>query len=94
MPSLDLLRAILVFLLLLVLQTLRNVEATPTGIPVAYVVKPENAALVAIRIFALTNPELKECLDKFKQKMTKAIYDGAEEVKKLTQKKDINRLAV
>ena len=43
--------------------------AMPKGIPVAYVVKPENAALVAIRIFALTNPELKECLDKLKQKM-------------------------
>ena len=68
--------------------------AMPKGIPVAYVVKPENAALVAVRIFALTNPELKECLDKLKQKMSKAVYDGAEEVKKLTEKKDVNRLAV
>ena len=68
--------------------------AMPRGIPVAYVVKPENAALVAIRIFALTNPELKECLDKFKEKMAKEVYQGAEEVKKLTQKKDINRLVV
>ena len=68
--------------------------AMPNGIPVAYVVKPENAALVAVRIFALANPELKERLDKFKQKMAKAVYDGAEEVKKITQKKDVNRLAV
>ena len=60
----------------------------------SYVAKPENAALVAIRIFALTNPELKEQLDKFKQKMAKAVYDGAEEVKKITEKKDVNRLAV
>ena len=68
--------------------------AMPKGIPVAYVAKPENAALVAIRIFALTNPELKESLDKFKQKMEKAVYEGAEEVKKITEKKDVNRLAV
>jgi len=68
--------------------------AMPKGIPVAYVAKPENAALVAIRIFALTNPELKEQLDKFKQKMAKTVYEGAEEVKKITEKKDVNRLAV
>jgi 5-(carboxyamino)imidazole ribonucleotide mutase len=66
----------------------------PKGIPVAYVAKPENAALVAVRIFAISNPELKERLDKFKQKMAKAVYESAEEVKKLTQKKDVNRLAV
>ena len=68
--------------------------AMPKGIPVAYVAKPENAALVAARIFAMSNPELKEKLDKLKQKMAKAVYDGAEEVEKVTQKKDVNRLAV
>jgi len=68
--------------------------AMPKGIPVAFVTKPENAALAAVRIFALSNPELKEQLDKFKQKMEKAVYDGAEEVKKVTDKKDVNRLAV
>ena len=68
--------------------------AMPKGIPVAYVVKPENAALVATRILAMFNPELKDQLDKFKQKMTKAVYESAEEVKKVTQKKDVNRLAV
>ena len=68
--------------------------AMPNGIPVAYVVKPENAALMATRIFALFNPELKTRLDKFKQKMAKSVYDGAEEVKKITQKKDVNRLNV
>jgi len=68
--------------------------AMPKGIPVAYVAKPENAALVAVRILAISNPELKERLDKFKQKMAKAVYESAEEVKKLTQKKDVNRLAV
>jgi 5-(carboxyamino)imidazole ribonucleotide mutase len=68
--------------------------AMPKGIPVAYVAKPENAALVAVRIFALANPELREQLEKFKQKMAKEVYKGAEEVKKVTQKKDVNRLAV
>jgi len=68
--------------------------AMPRGIPVAYVAKPENAALVAVRIFAMSNPDLKKNLDKFKQKMAKVVYESAEEVKKLTQKKDVNRLAV
>jgi phosphoribosylaminoimidazole carboxylase PurE protein len=68
--------------------------AMPNGIPVAYVVKPENAALLAIRIFALSNLDLKKCLDKFTKKMTKAVYDGEEEVKKFIQKKDVNRLSV
>jgi 5-(carboxyamino)imidazole ribonucleotide mutase len=68
--------------------------AMPRGIPVAYVAKPENAALVAIRIFAISNPYLKKRLDEFKQKIAKAVYEGAKEVKKITQKKDVNRLAV
>lgn len=68
--------------------------AMPKGIPVAYVAKPENAALVAVRIFAESNPELRKRLDSFKQKMTKAVYKSAEEVKKITQKKSVNRLAV
>jgi 5-(carboxyamino)imidazole ribonucleotide mutase len=68
--------------------------AMPTGVPVAYVVKPENAALVAVRIFALANPDLKKCLEKYCKKQAKAVYDGDEEVKKVTQKKHVNRLAV
>jgi 5-(carboxyamino)imidazole ribonucleotide mutase len=68
--------------------------AMPKGIPVAYVAKPENAALVAVRILAISNPDLKKSLDKFKQKMAKTVYEGAEEVKKLIQKKDVNRLTV
>lgn len=68
--------------------------AMPKGIPVAYVAKPENAALTAIRIFALENSVLQEQLKKFKQKMAKSVYEGAEEVKKITRKKDINRLTV
>ena len=68
--------------------------AMPRGIPVAYVVKPENAALVATRILAMSNPKLKKCLMALKEKMAKAVYEGDEEVKKVTKKKDVNRLAV
>jgi phosphoribosylaminoimidazole carboxylase PurE protein len=61
--------------------------AMPRGIPVAYVAKPENAALVAVRIFAMSDTELKKSLADYKKKMEKAVYDGAEEVRKVTQKK-------
>jgi 5-(carboxyamino)imidazole ribonucleotide mutase len=61
--------------------------ATPRGIPVAYISKPENAALAAVRILALSNPTLHESLVKFKQKMKKTVYEGAEEVKKTSENK-------
>jgi 5-(carboxyamino)imidazole ribonucleotide mutase len=60
--------------------------AMPKGIPVAYVAKPENAALTAVRILALANPALNESLGRFKEKMEKSVYDGAEEVKKASKK--------
>ena len=60
----------------------------------AFVAKPENAALLAVRIFAMSDLKLKRSLSEYKQKMIKTVYDGAEEVKKITEKKDINRLAV
>jgi 5-(carboxyamino)imidazole ribonucleotide mutase len=56
--------------------------AMPRGIPVAYVSKPENAALTAVRILALSNPAFDESLARFREKMEKTVYDGAEEVKK------------
>ena len=68
--------------------------AMPKGVPVAFVIKPENAALLAVRIFGMFNHDLKRSLAEYKQKMTKAVFDGAKEVKKITQKKDINRLTV
>jgi 5-(carboxyamino)imidazole ribonucleotide mutase len=61
--------------------------AMPKGIPVAYVAKPENAALAAVRILALANPSLNESLGRFKEKMEKSVYDGAEEVKKVSKNK-------
>ena len=68
--------------------------AMPKGIPVAYVAKPENAALIAARILAMSNSDLIETLYKLKRKMEKAVYEGAEEVKKIIRKKDVNRLTV
>ena len=59
--------------------------AMPRGIPVAYVVKPGNAALAAVRILALSNPVLYESLGRFKQKMESSVYEGAEEVKKASE---------
>ncbi len=61
--------------------------AMPKGIPVVYVAKPENAALAAVRILALSNPALNESLGRFKQKMEKSVYEGAEEVKKVSENK-------
>jgi 5-(carboxyamino)imidazole ribonucleotide mutase len=60
--------------------------AMPKGIPVAYVAKPENAALAAVRILALANPGIDDSLGRFKEKMEKSVYEGAEEVKKASGK--------
>jgi len=68
--------------------------AMPKGIPVAYVAKPENAALMAVRIFAMSDSDLKRSLIDYKEKMAKGVFDGAKEVRKITRKKDVNRLAV
>ena len=61
--------------------------ATPRGIPVAYIPKPENAALAAAKIFALSNHRLYESLRLYKQKTERSVYEGAEEVKKISKSK-------
>jgi 5-(carboxyamino)imidazole ribonucleotide mutase len=61
--------------------------AMPKGIPVAYVSKPENAALTAIRILALSKPTLYDNLSRFKQKMEESVYESAQEVKSISEKK-------
>jgi len=61
--------------------------ATPKGIPVAYIPKPENAALAAAKILALSNHSLYESLRRYKQKMERNVYEGAEEVKKISKSK-------
>ena len=66
------------------------------GLSSANILKPEDLALMAKDpiVFALANPDLKKCLEKYCKKQAKAVYDGDEEVKKVTQKKHVNRLAV
>lgn len=54
---------------------------TPKGIAVAFVASPENAALVALKILALSNPQLQKKISEFKQRLEKAVYDAAKEVK-------------
>jgi len=61
--------------------------ATPKGIPVAYIPKPENAALAAVKILALSNHSLYESLRRYKQKMERNVYEGAEEVKRISKSK-------
>ena len=61
--------------------------AMPKGIPVAYIPKPENAALAAVKILALSNQSLYESLRRYKQKMERNVYEGAEEVKKISKSK-------
>ena len=53
---------------------------TPRGIAVAYVPKPENAALAAIKILALSDQSLHKDLLRLKQKMEKKVYTNAEEL--------------
>jgi len=52
---------------------------TPTGVPVLFTSKPENAALAAIRILALADPSLYEEIERYrckkKEEVTKADKD-------------------
>ena len=61
--------------------------AMPKGIPVAYIPKPENAALAAARILALSNHSLYGSLSRYKQKTERGVYEAAEEVKKISKSK-------
>jgi 5-(carboxyamino)imidazole ribonucleotide mutase len=61
--------------------------AMPKGIPVAYIPKPENAALAAIRILAFSNHSLYESLRQYKQKTERSVYEDAEEIKKIFKSK-------
>ncbi len=59
--------------------------ATPKGIPVAYIPKPENAAIAAAKILALSNHSIYESLHRYKQKTERNVYEGAEKVKKTSK---------
>jgi 5-(carboxyamino)imidazole ribonucleotide mutase len=53
----------------------------PKGIAVAFVASPENAALAALKILALSNPQLQKKISKFKQRLEKSVYEATKEVR-------------
>jgi len=55
---------------------------TPRGVAVSYVVKPENAALVAVKILALSNPSLCGEIEGFMQRMRKTVENADEQLRK------------
>jgi len=61
--------------------------ATPKGVAVAYIPEPENAALAAVKILALSNHSLYKKISQYRQKMEKNVYEGAEEIKKIFESK-------
>lgn len=60
--------------------------STPRGVPVAYVPEPENAALAAIKILALTNRSLQDKIIQYKRKMEEKVRRNAEEIRKKPSK--------
>ena len=60
---------------------------TPKGVAVACIPKPENAALIAVKILALSDHALNEKIMHFKQRMEKNVYEDAEEIKKFLKSK-------
>ena len=53
----------------------------PKGVAVTFVSNPENAALAAVKILALSNPKLQKKVSEFRQRMEKAVYEAAKEVR-------------
>jgi len=56
--------------------------ATPKGVPVTFVLEPENAALAAVKIFALSNPSLKKAVQKYREKVREAVARADVDLKK------------
>jgi len=54
---------------------------TPTGVPVLFASKPENAALAAVRILALADPSLYEEVEKYRRKKKEEVIKADEEIK-------------
>jgi 5-(carboxyamino)imidazole ribonucleotide mutase len=53
----------------------------PKGVAVTFVSNPENAALAAVKILALSNPKLQKKIIEFRQRMEKAVYEASKEVR-------------
>jgi len=55
---------------------------TPKGVAVALVPEPENAALAAVKILALSNPSLKKIVQKHREKVRETVAKADIELKK------------
>jgi 5-(carboxyamino)imidazole ribonucleotide mutase len=54
---------------------------TPEGVPVLFVAKPENAALAAVKIFALSNHSLHEEIKEYQRRKKAEIIEADKEVR-------------
>lgn len=54
---------------------------TPRGVAASYVAKPENAALMAVKILALSDPSLYREIERFMQKMRKTVEKADEKLR-------------
>jgi len=55
---------------------------TPKGVALCFILKPENAALAAIKILALSNPSLFKNIEQFKHELKNEVMKADIEVKK------------
>jgi len=63
---------------------------TPKGVPVLFVSEPENAALAAVKILALSNNLLHERIAKYQRKKREEVIEADKEIKgKKTAKREL-----
>jgi 5-(carboxyamino)imidazole ribonucleotide mutase len=55
----------------------------PKGVSVVFVSNPDNAALFAAKILALSNPEIRKKVSAFRERLEKAVYKAAREVREV-----------
>jgi 5-(carboxyamino)imidazole ribonucleotide mutase len=53
----------------------------PKGIAVAFISNPENAALAAVKILALSNLKVQKKVSEYRQRLERTIYKAAKEVR-------------
>jgi len=54
---------------------------TPEGVPVLFIAKPENAALAAVKILALSNHSLHKEIKKYQRKKETEVIKADKEIK-------------
>ncbi|MCK4223248.1 AIR carboxylase family protein [Candidatus Bathyarchaeota archaeon] len=53
---------------------------TPRGVAVAYVPRPENAALAAVKVLAISDRSLQEKIDGYMQRLRATVVEGSKEL--------------